>query len=66
MQKDGNFVLVDNDMKVKFSSETRGNPGAKLAFSDSCDFRIVSPSGEVLWKSSDQCGQLDKSDKPQA
>ena len=61
MKTDGNFVLVDKNMKVKFSSDTSGHPGSKLDFGNACDFRIVSPSGRILWNSTDQCSEFDES-----
>ena len=57
MQKDGNFVLYNDENKAVWSPRTDNNPGSKLMFGDSCNIAIKSAGGKTIWESHNTCGK---------
>ena len=49
MQADGNFVVRDRDGVARWSTRTRGNPGASLLVRNNCNVVLRSARGAVLW-----------------
>ena len=51
MQSNGNFVVYDADGAARWSTRTRGNPGAFLRMQNDCNVVLRSRGGAALWSS---------------
>jgi hypothetical protein len=51
MKDDGNFVVYDEDDKVRFQSGTKGNPGAFLRCQDDGNLVIYTRDNKAIWQS---------------
>ena len=51
MNDDGNFVVYDEDDKVRFQSGTKGNPGAFLRCQDDGNLVIYTRDNKAIWQS---------------
>ncbi len=51
MKEDGNFVVYDEDDKVRFQSGTQGHPGAFLRCQDDGNLVIYTRDNKAIWQS---------------